>query len=33
MVGGDNKNMGDRNRWEEERIRIRETEIDWRRRE
>ena len=32
MVGGDNKNMGNGNRWEEERIRIRETEIDGRRR-
>ena len=28
MGGGDNKNMGDGNRWEEEITRIWETEID-----
>ena len=32
MGGGDNKNMGNGNRWEKEIIRIWETEIDGRRR-
>ena len=32
MGGGDNKNMRDENRWEDEIIRIWETEIDGRRR-
>ena len=32
MKGGDNKNMGDENRWEEEIIRMKESEIDKRRR-
>ena len=32
MGGGDNKNMREGNMWEEEIIRIKETEIDGRRR-